>query len=193
MAKRSVENEDGAKADGQRAAVEGSTQSLSGLYRKHNRELHQFVLGILRDRADADETIQQVFLKLLDAGESIRTETARGWLFTVAYREAMNVLRRRNLDDEARARLWARPAWQAGREAPDPERDSIREEAVEQVRRALRELPGPQRDVVERRLYGNQTFASIAQDLGCPLGTVLTRMRAGLVALRRLLPGSLNE
>jgi RNA polymerase sigma-70 factor (ECF subfamily) len=142
---------------------------------------------MLRDRADADEALQQVFLKLLEAWESVQPETAKGWLFTVAYHEAMLVHRRRDRDDAARARLWARPVWQAHGEVHDPQRATVREEVVERVRRALEELPPAQRDVVERRLYRDQTFAAIAGEIGCPLGTVLTRMRLAVEKLRQRL------
>jgi RNA polymerase sigma factor (sigma-70 family) len=173
--------------DDEPAPTAGRTQTLAELYRRHSRGVHEFLLGLLRDRADADEALQQVFLKLLEAWESVQPETAKGWLFTVAYNEAMTVHRLRNRDDAARARPWARPVWQTLRETSDPQTAMVRGEVVEKVRRALKELPPAQRDVVERRLYRDQTFAAIASELGCPLGTVLTRMRLAVEKLRQLL------
>ena len=73
------------------------------------------------------------------------------------------------------------------REVPDPQSAMVRGEVVEKVRRALEELPPAQRDVVERRLYRDQTFAAIAKEFDCPLGTVLTRMRLAVEKLRRVL------
>lgn len=181
-----MRNEDYAERGDQPLAAAGS-RGVADLYRRYSRDLHQFLVGLLRDRADADEALQQVFLKLLEAWDSVEPETVRGWLFTVAYHEALAVRRRRNLDATARAQLWARSVWQAGRDASDPGRDVVRDEVVQQVRRALDELPAAQRDVVERRLYRDQTFAAIARDLGCPLGTVLTRMRLALAKLRQQL------
>ncbi len=177
-------NEDRTECHNPPSAAAGGSLAVTELYRRYSRELHRFLLGVLRDRADADEALQQVFLKLLEAWESVHPETAKGWLFTVAYHEALAVRRRRNLDAAARALLWARPVWQAGGDASDLDRDVVRDEVVDQVRRALDELPAAQRDVVERRLYRDQTFAAIARDLGCPLGTVLTRMRLALAKLR---------
>ena len=182
-----MKNEESCDQDDELAPAAGSKQTLAELYRRHSRGVHEFLLGMLRDRADADEALQQVFLKLLEAWESVQPETAKGWLFTVAYHEAMTVHRRRNRDDAARARLWTRPVWQTLREVPDPQSAMVRGEVVEKVRRALEELPPAQRDVVERRLYRDQTFAAIASELGCPLGTVLTRMRLAVEKLRRVL------
>ena len=51
------------------------------------------------------------------------------------------------------------------------------------MRAALATLPPEQRQIVQKRIYEEQTFASIAQELELPLGTVLTRMRR---ALRKL-------
>jgi RNA polymerase sigma factor (sigma-70 family) len=180
-----VNDEDGNRRDDQLRS--GAEVGLAELYRVHSRELHQFLVGLLRDRTVADDVLQQVFLKLLEAWESIQPATAKGWLFTVAYHEALAVRGRRKLDAAARARLWARPAWQAGCEARDPCNEAVRNEEVEQVRRALEQLSPAQREVVERRFYQDQTFAAAARDLQCPLGTVLTRMRLALVKLRRQL------
>jgi RNA polymerase sigma factor (sigma-70 family) len=182
-----VKNEHSSERNDQPLATVRDKETLAELYRRHSRGVHEFLLGMLRDRADADEVLHQVFLKLLETWESVQPETAKGWLFTVAYHEAMMVHRRRNRDDAARARLWARPVWQTLREAPDPQSATVRGEVVEKVRRALEELPPAQRDVVQRRLYRDQTFAAIAGELGCPLGTVLTRMRLAVEKLRRLL------
>src|SRR5438552_4124842 len=94
-------------------AVEiGKNQNLAGLYRRYGDALHQFLLGLLRDRADAEDALQQVFLKLLEGWETIEPDKAKGWLFTVAYHEAMAVRRRRNLDEAARAKMRALPVWE---------------------------------------------------------------------------------
>jgi RNA polymerase sigma-70 factor (ECF subfamily) len=158
-------------------------EALADFFRREREPLSRFLLGVLRDRAAADDVLQQVFLKLLENWASIRLETARSWLFTVAYHEALALRRRRKCHDAALAQLWARPVWACPRAAPAAETEATRHEAVEAVRRAMAELPQAQREVVERRMYRDQTFASIAAELNCPLGTVLTRMRLALKAL----------
>lgn len=162
----------------------GHIPAPADLYRRYSCELQEFLLALLRDRADADDVLQQVFLRLLEGWESFQLATARGWLFTVAYHEAMAVRRRRNLDAAAMATLWARPVWQAYQSTARPEEEFARKEDMEAVQTAMGNLPAAQQEVVQRRMYQAQTFAAIAHDLGCSVNTVLTRMRLALTKLR---------
>lgn len=171
------------------AAVEvaESTDVLAELFREHRLPLHQFLVGLLRNRADADDVLQQVFLKLVQGRAGIRAETVKSWLFTVAYHEALALRRTRIRQEAALADHWARPVWATERTQPMAEQEAVRQEAIESVRSSLAALPVAQREVVERRVYQNQTFAAIANELGCPLGTVLTRMRLALKTLGKSL------
>ncbi len=165
----------------------GGDIALAELLREQRLPLNQFLLGLLRNRADADDVLQEVFLKLMENWPSIRLDTAKSWLFTVAYHEAMSFRRGRIRKDAALAELWRSPVWQDDRSPPTADTEAMRREAIDAVRSSLAALPAAQRDVIERRVYRNQTFQTIANELGCPLGTVLTRMRRALQALAHLL------
>lgn len=160
---------------------------VAALYREHADGLRNLLLGLLRDRAETDEALQQVFLRLLESWQSVEQRTAKGWLYTVAYHEAMARRRRQRMDGLALERLRTRPAWQCGIESSDPAHEHVRAERQTAVREAMRELPAVQQQVVERRMYRDQTFAAIAAELGCPLNTVLSRMRLALEKLKRML------
>ena len=154
--------------------------ALAELFREQRLPIQQFLLGMLRNRADADDALQQVFLKLVENWATMRLDTAKSWLFTVAYHEALAVRRRRSRQESALETLWAEPVWV---EQVSPPAAALQREEVESVRSSLADLPAAQREVVERRVFRNQTFQSIANEVGCPLGTVLTRMRLALKAL----------
>jgi RNA polymerase sigma-70 factor (ECF subfamily) len=94
--------------------VSQTHEALAEVFRLQREPLRRFLLGLLRDRAEADDVLQQVFLKLLENWPSIRVETAKSWLFTVAYREAMALRRRRKRQDAALEQLWRRPALATG-------------------------------------------------------------------------------
>jgi len=167
--------------------VAESTHALAELFREHQLPLHQFLMGLLRNRAEADDVLQQVFLKLVEGWATIRLDTAKSWLFTVAYHEALARRRVRVRQDSALADLWARPVWLSERALRTAEAEAMRQETIQSVQRSLAALPDAQREVVERRVYRSQTFATIAAELNCPLGTVLTRMRLAIKTLTRLL------
>jgi RNA polymerase sigma factor (sigma-70 family) len=162
-----------------RGAIDASL--VAALYVDHGMELRRFVLGVVRDPDTAGDVLQATFAKAVELGHTARSETLKGWLFRVAYHEAMTLRRRQTTRDQAHRRL--APLQKPSGERPDE--GLIRGETVEAVRRALAALPAEQRRVVWARMYEDKTFAEIAAEAGLPLGTVLTRMRRALQKLRR--------
>ena len=146
-------------------------------------ELRRFVWGVVRDGNLVDDVIQATYLKAVERGAAVQAETAKGWLFRVAYREAL-VLKRR---DAVRDRHTRKMATMPTRPCLKPDDHLIQQETVRAVRQALTTLSEPQRRVVLARMHGDQTFAEIAADSGLPLGTVLTHMRRALAKMRRIL------
>jgi len=168
------------------AEVALDAAEVAALYEAHARDLRVFVLGVTRDPDVTGDVLQATFAKVVELGHRVRTESFRGWLFRVAFHEALVVRRRRQARDQGIRRFAAR-GHPAGELPEDP---VIRDEVVEAVRVALAGLPVERRRVVRARIYENKTFAEIAKEDGLPLGTVLTRMRLALEELRRTLrPG----
>ncbi len=150
---------------------------------EHGGELRRFVLGVVRDPDLAGDVMQATLSKALELGHTARPETLKGWLFRVAFHEAMAIRRRQKAGVAAVRRL--ADLGRAAEEMPDAA--VMRGEDAAAVRRALHALPEDQRKVVVARVYDDKTFAQIARDAGVPLGTVLTRMRLALDKLRRAL------
>jgi RNA polymerase sigma-70 factor (ECF subfamily) len=157
-------------------------------YEELSEPLRQFLRTLLRDPAAVQDVMQTVFAKLLERGSDVREPTARGWLFRVAYNEAMLILRRGRVHTHALRQLGNPSRFHKAKTPPQACPDAlIREETLQAVRRAVDSLPEAQREVLIMRIYENKTFAQIAEQLGVPLGTVLTRMRSALEKLRRQL------
>ena len=153
------------------------------LYAQYGAELRRFVLGVVRDPEVAGDVLQWTFARAVERGHTARAETIKGWLFQVAFREALTARRRQQTREQASRRL-AALGFERGE---PPEEGLIREETVLAVRKAIGELPAEQSKVVWARMYDDKTFAQIAEESGLPLGTVLTRMRLALEKLRRTL------
>jgi RNA polymerase sigma-70 factor (ECF subfamily) len=164
-----------------RRFLAGDEQALDLVFDRYETPLFQFLAGMLRDRHLAEDVLQDTFVRALERLDGVDPDHLRGWLFTVAYHQAML----------AKRRVKRRPLSQpAAPDRPDPSPGPVdqaeQEESAGRLRRLLEELPLPQREVVRRRVYEGKRFREIAAELDCPLNTALARMHEGIKRLRLL-------
>jgi RNA polymerase sigma-70 factor (ECF subfamily) len=149
------------------------TTEVEQLYRRHGPALLLFAIAITGDRSRAQDVLHQVFLKLLQDRHLRRAADVKAYLFACVRNAALNDARvsRRNvaLADEDLA--WFEP--------PTPD---FAEE--KNLRRALAELPDDQREVTVLHIWGELTFAQIADLLTISANTAASRYRYALVRLR---------
>ncbi len=162
-----------------------SEAAFEVLVLRHGPMVLRVCRNVLRDRADADDAFQATFLVLVRRSDSIRQlDSVGGWLYGVACRVAARARveagRRRTVEDRAAARIV---------EAVDPNGDDgpaglgLGPVVQEEVRR----LPERYRAVVALCYWEGLTHEQAAAQLGCPLGTVRSRMaRARKILHRRL-------
>ena len=156
-------------------------ESIERLYEEHCEELRRFLLGVTRDPQVAADAVQAALVKAIEQGHTARHESRKAWLFRVAFHEALAVRRRTAVGDRVmRDAVWKLPAT-TGEPA---DLAATRKEQAEAVRRAVAALPAEQAAVVRMRMHDGLTFAEIADRLGIPLGTALTRMRTALAKLK---------
>ena len=74
-------------------------------FHRYGGPLRSFLLGVTSDPEAADEVLQATFTRAMEAGHTARAETLKGWLFRVAYNEAMLAGRKRQLRDRSLKRL----------------------------------------------------------------------------------------
>ena len=158
---------------------------VAALYVEHADDLRRLLVGILRNPELAAEAFQAAFAKAMEVGHTAKQESFKSWLFRVAVHEALVIKRRQKVDGVAIRRV----AWSQSNGDCLPEERLVRWETAEAVRSAMDGLPPEQRQVVRMRVYENKTFAVIANELGAPLSTVLSRMQMALRKLR----GKLEE
>jgi RNA polymerase sigma factor (sigma-70 family) len=156
---------------------------VASLFVEHADELRRFLQGVLRNHDQASDVLQVTFAKAIELGHTAREETLKGWLFRVAYHEAITLRRRQAVQAKAQGELAARGL----RDVLGPAGQLINRETVARVRAALERLPAEQRRVVQLRMYDEKKFVTIAEELGLPLGTVLTRMQLALRKLQKML------
>ena len=165
------------------AVGRGDDDALGVLYDRFGRLAYRLAFRILRDRALAEDAVQEAFLAVWRSADAYKRERAKPstWILTVVHRRAVDLVRREQSRRGEPLEV-----------APEPVSGPADEDAVLRDRRAavqaaLTELPGEQRQALELAYYGGLTQSELAERLGVPLGTVKSRMFAGLGRLRELL------
>ena len=170
----------------------GEEDALGELYDRIGRIAYGLALRILRDERLAEDAVQEGFLAVWRSAISFRAERAKAstWILTLVHRRAVDLVRREErrraepLDDEVAA----------GNASSEPTEEAawLRFER-ERVQAALTRLPDNQREALELAYYGGFSQSELATRLGVPLGTIKSRMFAGLSRLRELLDEPAEE
>ena len=157
--------------------------ALGELYDRYGRVAYGLALRIVRDRDLAEDAVQEGFLAVWRSAGAFLAEQGKPstWILTLVHRRAVDLVRR---EERRRSEPLEEVAQPTG-EATDDEAWLRAQRQV--VQQALRQLPPEQREAIELAYYGGFTQSELAQRLGQPLGTIKSRMFAGLRRLRELL------
>lgn len=162
-------------------------QEISALVSEHGEWLSAFLRGLTHCEADADDSFQEVWLRLLKQRDAINETSMRAYLVKVA-RSVMIDRYRRNeryeltLDAPCEDETSALSSLMD--EAPPPDEKVEAHSTHDDVLAHIRALPKNLRLVVLMRIEGELTFQEIADELKVPLGTVLTWMRSATTKLK---------
>ncbi len=164
-----------------RAMAEGDRQALATLYARHAALLLGLAVRIVRERREAEDLLHDVFLEAWRAAKDFdpKRGRVRTWL---AIR-----MRSRCLDHQKSARV-SRNAGDAGLEVVVDEREKSSPDHA-RVRDALGSLGDEQRQVVELAYFDGLSCSEIASKIAKPIGTVKSRLAAGLTRLREGMGG----
>ncbi len=159
-------------------------EALALVMEAHGRTVLGFLTQLLRDRATAEDVLQQVLLEVWQRAASYDPERASvlTWLLTIARSRALDELRRR-VPEPVDPMAAAERAAEGCVSADDPDR------LLEQWRIAalLERIPRDEATLLRLRFYEGLSQSEIATRTGIPAGTIKTRMVSGLAQLRRLL------
>ena len=162
-------------------------QALSELYDRYQALMYGLALRITRDSAMAQDAVQEAFVgvwrnasRYSEGKASVRT-----WMLSITHHRSIDLIRRRR----ATSALPEDDAPGAAFTVPDVWPEVVRAVDAAAVRSALTTLPDPQRQAIEMAYFDGFTQTEIADKTGAPLGTVKSRVRLGLLQLRRELEG----
>jgi len=167
----------------------GDESALRELYDRTSRRVFGLALAVLRDRAAAEDVALEVFVQAWQ--QASRFDPGVGsvlsWLGNIARTRAIDAWRARQRQAARQAPLDVAALDALASDAAGPEARGLQAERAARVAAALDALPVEQRRVVRAAFYTGLTHTEIAAAFGQPLGTVKTRIRNGLLALRAAL------
>ncbi len=169
--------------------VARDAEALGALYDTHHRLLFGLILHILRNRDEAEEVLQEVFVQVWTRAHTYQPSCGSpvGWLVGIARNRAIDRLRA----NRARSRVVDSAVAAPALDVADGQAHFGEQQLA--VRRALDALPPDQRELIEQAFFLGFTHSELARRGNVPLGTVKTRIRGAMQTLRDQLDATLME
>jgi RNA polymerase sigma-70 factor (ECF subfamily) len=151
--------------------------------------LYGYALMLTRNRSDAEDLVQETYVRALDAKDRLREDSnVKGWFFTILRNLWLNQLRKRKSEPH----LVEIDGQEGGADylsgnTPSSDEILVAKEDVEQVRFAIRQLSPEFQEVIHLREFEELSYQQIAIVLSCPTGTVMSRLGRARAKLRALL------
>jgi RNA polymerase sigma-70 factor (ECF subfamily) len=157
----------------------GDQNAMGALYDRYSPLVYAVGLRVLADSAAAEDVLQEVFMQLWR--NPPKFDASRGslgaWLAVIARNRAIDALRKRRYESDIEDIVVS--------VEPDLASAIDRSRAAKNVRDVLNGMHPAQRQALEMAFFEGLTHTEIAAKIGEPLGTIKTRIRAGLLALRK--------
>lgn len=159
----------------------GDEQAMAQLYERYSPIVYSVALRILGDTAAAEDILQEVFMQLWRSPDVFDPSRGSlpGWLAVIARNRAIDSLRKRRPETDITEVVV--PV------VPDLAGGAEWSRALQKIRGVLESMASPQRSALEMAFFEGLTHTEIAAKTGEPLGTIKTRIRAGLLILRKAL------
>ena len=175
-------------------------QRISDVVKQEQSRLRNFIRRQVPDPRDAEDILQDVFYKLVEANRLLMPiEHVTGWLFRVARNRITDLFRKKrpeNLSDAAVAdedgELLQLEDWLPSRDA-GPEALYARSVLLEELELAIDELPEEQREVFVAHELEGRSFREMAAETGVSVNTLLSRKRYAVLHLRERLRSIYDE
>ena len=159
----------------------GDLEALLALYRRYSGPLFLYACSLTGDSASGEDLVQEAFVRLMSADRDRLRDSVRPLLYAIVRNLARDESRRSSIE-RGHAPALALRATRS--ELTDPESLKRLEQAVA---RALERLPAEQREAVVLKIYVGMTFEEIADVVGVPPGTAISRYRYAVEKLGELL------
>jgi RNA polymerase sigma-70 factor (ECF subfamily) len=157
----------------------GDEQAMAQLYERYSAIVYSVALRVLGDTGVAEDILQEVFMRLWRSPDTFDATRGSlpGWLAVITRNRAIDSLRKRRPEADITDVVVSIE--------PDIVGAAESSRTLEKIRGTLGGMPLPQRAALEMAFFEGLSHTEIAEKTGEPLGTIKTRIRAGLLTLRK--------
>jgi RNA polymerase sigma-70 factor, ECF subfamily len=152
--------------------AQGDRLAMQVLFARHRMRVFRFILRFVRDEANAEDVLADVFFDVWRQAGSFQGRSAVStWLLSIARFKALSQVRKRtetSLDEEYAASIVD--------EADDPEVEAAKRDKSAALRKCLQNLSSEHREMIELVYYHEKSVEDVAQIVGIPAATVKTRL-----------------
>jgi RNA polymerase sigma-70 factor (ECF subfamily) len=165
----------------------GDQEALKEIFDKYNKKVYRIAYGVVRQREEALDIVQEVFIKLF---HSIKNFKGKSHFYTYLYRMVMNTAidHARKTGKQIISSLDEEGSFQPSDDLEKgPERILLQKELEERVKSAMDKLPAEQRAALIFRDVEGLSYQEMAESMGCSIGTVMSRLHYGRKRMQELL------
>lgn len=164
--------------------------ALEELYDLYNRLLFAMVISIVEKREEAEDVLQEIFLKIWNKADLFDADRGNvyNWIITLARNQAIDRIRSKGYKTQEKQTVSIdKSLFSLEGDQYNPMKTTIFSDRAELVKKALDEIPEEQSEVIKIAYYRGMSQSEISDYLGIPLGTVKTRTRQGMIKLKNIL------
>lgn len=151
------------------------------LFLEHLDAAHNLARWLLRDSAEAEDAVQDAFLRAVRYFNRFRGGDGRAWLLAIVRNCCYDRLRDHGRGNDT---VFDEQLHSSSIATPDPEASSLREQRIDEVSRALKKLPPHFCEILVLREFEDMSYSQIAAVAQIPLGTVMSRLNRARRQLR---------
>ena len=148
------------------------------LYSRYNLPVFNYLLRLVHQTTSAEDLLQETFLAIWQGAEKFRGKSSvKTWIFRIAHHKAISWLRRHGKTQQIPKNIDELPLFS---QEISPEEAIIQRGQIAQIQTAIEQLSNNHRSTVELTFVHGFSYKEIAEIMGCPAGTVKSRMSYAL-------------
>ncbi len=178
-------------------AVQGDREAFNKIVQRYRGQIYGFIFRMVKNREEAEDLVQETFIKAYRALGSFNTEYAFStWLYKIATNNCIDHFRKRRLKTYSLDKPIQSKDGELARDFPDtaqgPETGLISREKTLQIQKAINSLPEKYKQAILLRHARDKSYEEIAKELDLPLGTVKVRIFRAREMLKKKLKEQLR-